>query len=94
LEGASKCGNIRPTITLNPAPPTDPKELRPLVHADIDRIPDEHLAAVHRLLLESEIQRLVDELGQETEQAWRRGDVTEEKIAAAILEHRQKHPYP
>ncbi len=70
--------------------PTDPILLRPLVHADIDRIPDEHLVAVHRLLLESEIQRLADELGEATEEAWRRGDITEEKIAEAIREHRQK----
>ena len=73
--------------------PTDPKELRPLVHADIDRIPDEHLAAVHRLLLESEIQRLMDELGAGMDEDWASGRITKESIDEAIKEHRRKHPY-
>ena len=72
---------------------TDPKELRPLLHAEIDRLPDNHLAAAHRLLQEMEIQRLVDELGAATDEAWASGQISEEKIAEAIREHRQRHPY-
>ena len=72
---------------------TDPKELRPLLHAEIDRLPDEALAAAHRLLQEAEIQRLMDELGTATEQAWASGQMSEEKIAEAIREHRKRHPY-
>lgn len=72
---------------------TDPKELRPLLHAEIDRLPDEALAAAHRLLQEMEIQRLMDEVGAATEQAWASGQMSDEKIAAAIREHRKQHPY-
>ena len=73
--------------------PTDPKELRPLLHAEIDRLPDEHLAAVHRLLQEIEIQRLVDSLGEAAEAAEAAGKMTPESIQESILEHRRKHPY-
>jgi len=73
--------------------PVDPKELRPLLHAEIDRLPDEALAAAHRLLQEMEIQRLMDDLGAATEQAWTSGQMSEEKIAEAIREHRKRHPY-
>jgi hypothetical protein len=79
--------------TLSVQMPTDPKELRLLVHADIDRIPDEHLGAVHRLLLESEIHRLMDELGAGMDEDWASGRITKESIDAAIQEHRRKHPY-
>ncbi len=78
------------TLTSNP---TDPKELRPLLHAEIDRLPDQALASAHRLLQEMEIQRLMDELGAATEQAWASGQMSEEKIAEAIRQHRQRHPY-
>ena len=93
LQASRTCGKIRLMITMNAPAPTDPKELRPLVHADIERIPDEHLAAVHRLLLESEIERLTAELGEETEAAWQQGDITDEKIAEAVKEYRRAHPY-
>ena len=85
-------GRLRGMSTLS-ALPTDPKELRPLLHAEIDRLPDEQLAAAHRVLQEMEIQRLMDELGAATEEAWASGQMTEEKIAEAIREHRARHPY-
>ena len=71
----------------------DPKELRPLLHAEIDRLKDEDLAAAHRALLEIEARRLADELGVALEEGWASGRITEESIAEAIREHRQKHPY-
>jgi len=49
------------TLTL----PTDPVELRPLLHAEIDRLPDEEVAVLHRIALELELEavsRETDEL--------------------------------
>lgn len=71
----------------------DPKELRPLLHAEIDKLKDEDLAAAHRALQEIEMQRLLNEMDAATDRAWESGEITKEKIAEAILEHRQKHPY-
>ncbi len=71
----------------------DPKELRPLLHAEIDRLKDEDLGAAHRALLEIEMQRLLSEMDEATDRAWESGEITKEKIAEAILEHRRKHPY-
>jgi len=79
--------------TLNAPIPTDPKELRPLLHAEVDRLSDEDLQDAHNALLEIEIRRLTDELGKATEEAWSRGDITEEKIAEAVTEYRRTHPY-
>ena len=72
---------------------TDPKKLRPLLHAEIDKLADEDLAAAHRALLEIEMQRLLNEMDDATDRAWESGAITKEKIAEAILEHRRKHPY-
>ena len=72
---------------------TDPKELRPLLHADIDRLPDEQLAAAHRLLQEMEIQHLMDSIGEAADTAQAAGKMTPESIQESILEHRRKHPY-
>jgi hypothetical protein len=84
------CGTLRGMST-----PTDidPKELRPLLHAEIDKLKDEDLAAAHRALQEIEMQRLLNEMDAATDRAWESGEITKEKIAEAILEHRQKHPY-
>lgn len=73
--------------------PTDPKELRPLLHAEVDRLPDEHLGQVHRLLLELEVRRVMDDLGASMDEAWASGQMTEASVQEAILEHRRKHPY-
>ena len=71
----------------------DPKDLRPLLHAEIDKLKDEDLAAAHRALLEIEMQRLLSEMDKATDRAWESGEITTGKIAEAILEHRRKHPY-
>lgn len=42
--------------------PTDPTELRPLVHEGVDRLPDASLAAVHKLLLELELDEVSERL--------------------------------
>ena len=85
-----RCGNFPGMST-----PTDidPKELRPLLHAEIDKLKDEDLAAAHRALMEIELRRLVDELGEAMDEGWASGRITTESIAEAIREHRRKHPY-
>ena len=71
----------------------DPKDLRPLLHAEIDKLRDEDLALAHRALLEIELRRLADELGDAMDEGWASGRITNESIAEAIREHRRKHPY-
>lgn len=71
----------------------DPKQLRPLLHAEIDRLHEEDLAAAHRALLELEARRLFDELGRDFDEDWASGKLTTENIQESILEHRRKHPY-
>ena len=78
---------------MSPLTDIDPKDLRPLLHAEIDKLKDEDLAAAHRALLEIEMQRLLNEMDEATDRAWESGEITKEKIAEAILEHRRKHPY-
>ncbi len=77
----------------NAPPARSPEELRPLLHAAIDRLPDEQLAAAHRFLLELEIQSLIDTLDEGAERARAAGRMTPESIRESILEHRRKHPY-
>lgn len=76
-----------------PPPPAAPQELRPLLHDKVDRLHDADLAAAHELLQKLELQRLVDELGEDLAEGWASGRITEESIEAAKLEHRRKHPY-
>lgn len=78
--------------TLNAPTPKDPKELRPLLHAEVDRLTDDDLELAHAALVEIEVRRLTDELGKATEAAWSRGDITEEKVAEAVKEYRHAHP--
>ena len=72
---------------------TDPEELRPLLHERIDQCNPEELEAVRKTLLMPEARRLADEFGREMAEDWRTGKITEEKIAEAIREHRERHPY-
>ena len=71
----------------------DPKQLRPLLHAEIDKLRDEDLIAAHRALLAIEARRLADELGETLDEGWASGRITKDSIAEAIREHRRKHPY-
>lgn len=87
------CGYVYHMSPLTASLPIDPKELRPLLHAELDRLPDAHLKTAHRFLQEMEVQHALESLGAATEQVWAKGDMSEEKIAAAIREHRQHHPY-
>ena len=71
----------------------DPKDLRPLLHAEIDKLRDEDLALAHRALLEIELRRLADKLGADFDEDWASGKLTKANIQEAILDHRRKHPY-
>jgi hypothetical protein len=71
----------------------DPKDLRPLLHEEIDRLPDEELEKAHRALLEIELAHVVTEIDDAFDHARTEGKLTAESIAAAVAEHRKKHPY-
>lgn len=73
--------------------PVDPKELRPLLHAEIDRLRDEHLELAHRLLLEIELQQVTDDLDEAADTARAAGRLTPGRIAEAVAAHRAANPY-
>ena len=80
-------------MSMSAALPADPKELRPLLHAEIDRLPDEHLGLAHQVLLEIELQQLTDDLDATADDARAAGRLTPERIAAAVAAHRSGRPY-
>ncbi len=77
----------------SPPSPSEASVLRPLILARIEQLPAEDLPLIDRTLLELETRRLSDELGAALAEDWRSGRITEESIAEAVREHRQKHPY-
>ena len=84
---------VAPFFPMNAHPDLDPKELRPLLHAGIDKLRDEDLALAHRALLEIELQQVADELDDAADEARAAGRLTPERIAEAIAAHRAAHPY-
>lgn len=56
-------GSFLPMSTLNTAP-VDPKELRPLLHAEVDRLRDENLLVLHRVALELELDEVTERLNE------------------------------
>jgi hypothetical protein len=78
------------TIVANPPP----QQLRPVVHERIDQLNDTELAAVHRMLLQMEIERLAQSIGEGVEEARLAGKLDAADIQHSILEHRARHPYP
>lgn len=68
---------------------TDPGQLRPLLHAEVDRLSDELLGVAHRVLLEIELHQLVGSLDDAADAA----KPTLESIATAVAEHRSVRPY-
>ena len=90
MEQMRACGSLRSMSTQTDL---DPKKLRPLLHAEIDKLRDEDLALAHRALLEIELRPLADKLGADFDEDWASGKLTKESIQEAILEHRRKHPY-
>src|SRR6266446_5537684 len=47
----------------------DPKDLRPLLHAEIDKLRDEDLALAHRMLREIEAQQVMNDLDDAADEA-------------------------
>ena len=90
LEKDAPRGNLRPVSTLADV---DPKDLRPLLHEQIDRLTEEEMDAVRRALLKLEAKRRLDALRTEVEEDWQSGRITEAKIEQAIGDHRAQHPY-
>jgi hypothetical protein len=78
-------------VTLATSP--DPGKLRPLLHAEVDRLSDEHLGLAHRALLEIELHQLTGELDDAADAASSTSRLTIESIAAAVAEHRSLRPY-
>ncbi len=56
-------GSILPMSTLTHAP-VDPKDLRPLLHAEVDRLRDENLLVLHRVALELELDEVTERLNE------------------------------
>jgi len=42
--------------------PIDPKELRPLLHAEVDKLRDENLLLLHRVAMELELDEVIERL--------------------------------
>ena len=61
LRGETGCGSLRRMSTLS-ALPLDPKELRPLLHAEVDKLRDENLLVLHRVALELELDEVTERL--------------------------------
>ena len=70
-----------------------PVELRPLLHAEVDRLSDAHLGLAHRLLLEIELHQLTGELDDAADAARGMSKLTLESIAGAVATHRARLPY-
>ena len=53
-----------PARSLLTALPSDPRELRPLLHAEVDKLGDEKLRLLHRVALELELEEVTERLNQ------------------------------
>ena len=63
LRATRQCGNLRSMSTLS-ALPIDPKELRPLLHAEVDKLNDDNLLVLHRVALELELDEITERLDE------------------------------
>jgi len=72
---------------------SDPGKLRPLLHAEVDRLSDENLGLAHRALLEIELHQLAGELDDAADAVQNAAKLTMESIAAAVAAHRALRPY-
>lgn len=72
---------------------TDPEQLRPLLRERIAHCSPEELEAVRRTLLQFELNRAIQSVGEAIDEAAARGDLTRDQIDTAIREHRARHPY-
>ena len=70
---------------------TDPQELRTLLRERIEQGTAEELEAVRKALLDLEIRRLRNSVGEAADTAL--AALRPGEIESAIREHRAKHPY-
>ena len=84
------CDTLRGMSTLSIK---DPKELRPALHAHIDRCTDKELEVVRLALLEIEMREAFTEMARGAEEDRLAGKHDPALVQAAILAHRAKHPY-
>ena len=61
LRAEMRFGSLGGMSTLA-ATPLDPKELRPLLHAEVDKLRDENLLVLHRVALELELAVVTERL--------------------------------
>ena len=47
---------------MSPLATTDPQELRPLLHAEVDKLRDESLRVLHRVAMELELDEVAERL--------------------------------
>ena len=66
-----------------------PDVLRRNVVEKLAKLPDSRIAQVYDLLLQMEMERLIEEVHDETEAI----DLSPQSIEAVKLEHRHNHPY-
>lgn len=50
-------------------PPIDPVQIRPLLHAEIDRLGDENVAVLHRIAMELELEEVTRRLDDAFDEA-------------------------
>ena len=58
-----RCGSLDGMSILT-AMPLDPSELRPLLHAEVDKLCAENLLVLHRVALELELDEVTDRLNE------------------------------
>jgi hypothetical protein len=56
-----RCGKLR-RMSIFSTLPIDPKDLRPLLHAEVEKLHDENLRVLHRVALELELDEVTERL--------------------------------
>jgi len=72
---------------------TEPLSLLPEVMSKVTTLGPAALQAVHRFLQEIELAALMEDIQDEAEHLRLEGKLDPELLNAAVLEHRERHPY-
>jgi hypothetical protein len=72
--------------------PIDPKDLRLLLDAELDKLPDKYLSIARQMLLEIQMQLLLENLDAAADAARGFSLLMPGRLAKAIAEHRAAHP--
>ena len=67
--------------------PSDPSELRPLLHEEIDRLRDENLLLLHRVAMELELDEVTERLDEEFDKGRAEGKL--ERLPEILREARE-----